>query len=454
MGGKYMKKRKLSVLLTGCMCICLMAGCGSGGEESSSGGSGGTDGSDAEKVTLNVILSENNETKDLVNYFDDFEEETGIAINYEIMAESSYMQKMTLGLSSNQQQYDVVMASPATLGTILDGGWVQSIEPYLADSELTDPDWLAGLSDSMLSLAVRDGERYAVPYNMGVNILYYNKAMFEEAGLDPESPPQTLEEVLEAAKVLNDPDNGKYGITFRATREGNANTFLWAMLWMACGGSWEDENGEEDYTRISGPEAVEATEYFAEFHNYAPEGINSYGYEEAQLAFQQGLAAMWIDTSILAGTILDENESMVANDVGFAAFTEGHAIGSPWMFLMASETEHPEEAWEFMQYVSGYDVQMAQVQSGVQTGPVRTDVLEDENIDEYFNSDLAEAVNYALSNDPISNYFPAINEMTEIRSLLAVEIADVALGDLDAETAIAELGTDVSDLLARSRGTE
>lgn len=158
---------------------------------------------------------------------------------------------------------------------------------------------------------------------------------------------------------------------------------------------------------------------------------------------------MWIDTSILANGVLNSGESQVADDVGFAAFTEGHAIGSPWMFLMASRTEHPKEAWKFLQFVSGYELQMEQVKSGVQTGPVRTDVLDDPEIGKYFDEELAEAVNYALEHDPISNYFPAINEMTEIRSLLAIQIADVALGEKDAQSAVDQLWKDVEELLKR-----
>ncbi len=442
-----MKKRAFAILLITVLSAGMLSGCR--GSDSKDDGTEKAGKKDDETVTLNVILSENEQTKDMLNYFDQFEEESGIKINYEIMAESSYMDKMMLGLSSNNQQYDVVMASPATIGTILDGGWVQSLEPYLADESLTESAWREGLSDSMLSLAVVDGERYAVPYNMGVNILYYNKAMFKEAGLDPEDPPTTLEEVLKAAKTLNAPEENKYGISFRASREGNANTFLWAMLWMICGGSWEDAEGGIDYSRIGGKEAVKAAEFFAEFHEYAPSGISSYGYEEAQLAFQQGISAMWIDTSILANGVLNSGESQVADDVGFAAFTEGHAIGSPWMFLMASRTEHPKEAWKFLQFVSGYELQMEQVKSGVQTGPVRTDVLDDPEIGKYFDEELAEAVNYALEHDPISNYFPAINEMTEIRSLLAIQIADVALGEKDAQSAVDQLWKDVEELLKR-----
>lgn len=402
-----------------------------------------------EDVTINVALCDSSQIQDLTTYFDAFTAETGIKVNFELIAEASYAEKMTLGLSTTSQQYDVVMVSQNTLGTVLDGGLVQPIEDYLNDSTVTDAAWKDGLSEAMQSLVVRDGKRWAVPYNMGVSLLYYNKAMFKEAGLDPENPPTTMEGILEAAKQINDPANDKFGIAFRANREANANTFLWAMMWMFCGGSWDNPDGTINWAAIGGPEAVTATEYFAKYHEYAPTGISGYGFEEAQLAFQQGTAAMWIDTSILAGNVLNKEDSAVAADVGFAALTDGHAIGSPWLFMMASRTEHPVESWKFMQYVSGYDVQMGQVKAGVQPSPVRTDVLTDPEISSYMNKDLAKAVNYALANDPISNYFPAVGSMSEIRSLLAVAIADTALGQITAQSAIDQLGKDVHDVLVR-----
>ena len=450
-GKEYPMKKIVSLMLALVLTVGCLAGCGTKPqtEPKDTPNSGEPAAPPAEKVTINVALCDSAQIQDLATYFATFTADTGIEVNYELIAEASYAEKMTLGLSTSTQQYDVVMISPNTLGTVLDGGLVQPVEQYLNDSTITDAAWKDGLSDAMLSMVVRDDARWAVPYNMGVSILCYNKAMFRDAGLDPEAPPTTMEGVLQAAEQINDPSAGKFGIAFRANREANANTFLWAMLWMFCGGSWEREDGTIDWSAIGGPESVKATEYFAKFHQYAPTGISGYGFEEAQLAFQQGMAAMWIDTSILAGNVLNEEDSAVAGDVGFAALTDGHAIGSPWLFMMASRTQHPTEAWKFMQYVSGYDVQMSQVKAGVQPSPVRTDVLTDPDIDQYMNPELALAVNYALANDPISNYFPAVGSMSEIRSLLAVSIADVALGSVDAQSATDQLWADVRDVLVR-----
>jgi len=49
-----------------------------------------------------------------------------------------------------------------------------------------------------------DGEHYSMPFNSSTPLLYYNKTFFEEAGLDPEDPPETFSEVVEYAKVLKE----------------------------------------------------------------------------------------------------------------------------------------------------------------------------------------------------------------------------------------------------------
>ena len=49
-----------------------------------------------------------------------------------------------------------------------------------------------------------DGKQYAMPFNVSTPMLYYNKDVFEAAGLDPDSPPTTYEEVLEYSKQIVD----------------------------------------------------------------------------------------------------------------------------------------------------------------------------------------------------------------------------------------------------------
>jgi len=54
----------------------------------------------------------------------------------------------------------------------------------------------------------RNREIYAYPFNISVQVLYYNKDAFREAGMDPDKPPKTWEDVIEYGKILTKDFNG------------------------------------------------------------------------------------------------------------------------------------------------------------------------------------------------------------------------------------------------------
>ncbi|MEC0213883.1 ABC transporter substrate-binding protein [Paenibacillus ehimensis] len=68
------------------------------------------------------------------------------------------------------------------------------------------------LEENILNYYTVDGKLNSMPFNTSNPILYYNKDMFKAAGLDPEKPPVTYEEVAEAAKKLT--KDGKTGASF------------------------------------------------------------------------------------------------------------------------------------------------------------------------------------------------------------------------------------------------
>jgi len=71
---------------------------------------------------------------------------------------------------------------------------------------------LTQLEENIIGYYTIDNQLYSMPFNTSNPILYYNKDMFKAAGLDPEKPPRTFEEVKEVAKKLT--KDGKYGASF------------------------------------------------------------------------------------------------------------------------------------------------------------------------------------------------------------------------------------------------
>ncbi len=454
-----MSKKLISLMLVLVMLVGAFASCSSTPETETSDDGAAADNQNSSQATddaaesmegveVSLGLSAGPQADDLINYIPAFEEATGISVSIESVAESGYLQKLLLSLSGNDATYDVFMSSNSMWGQILDPGWAEPLDAFIDDDSKTDAAWKDGFSTSMLDIVQRDGSRYAVTYQMGTNILYYNKAMLADAGLDPESPPSTLEEVLVAAEQIHDPDNEKYGIVFRGTREQNQNTFLWVMLWFSQGGDWYNVPDSPNIAVLDRDEAINATQFFADFHQFAPDGIANYGWEDSMLAFQQGKAAMWIDTNSLAGNVLDPESSAVYEDVGFLTLDEGKAIGAPWVFMMASNSQVKDAAWQLMQYVTGFDVTWGQTTEGINAAPARKDVLEHADIAEYMHPELAAAASKGLENAaPI--YFPILSQTAEIRAELAVAISDVAAGNLTSEEAMNNTNNTIIEILER-----
>ena len=94
--------------------------------------------------------------------------------------------------------------------------------------------------------AVKDGDRiFGFPrqaYAMG---LHYNRTLFEQAGLDPDSPPTTWDEVREAAKTISE-KTGKAG--FMEMTQNNTGGWQLVAASAARGGSIQEDNGDGTYT--------------------------------------------------------------------------------------------------------------------------------------------------------------------------------------------------------------
>ena len=79
---------------------------------------------------------------------------------------------------------------------------------------LVDPAWKASIVDvawadvSFPREGEKDSHIWAIPKMLATEVWFYNKTMFRKAGLDPDKPPQTLEDFQKAAKLLTQDTNG------------------------------------------------------------------------------------------------------------------------------------------------------------------------------------------------------------------------------------------------------
>lgn len=401
--------------------------------------------------TVSILLVQQQSTEEWRDLFiPQFEEQTGIDVIVDILPEAGADTKMVLALSGNTGEYDVLMTGAKNWSQLVSSGWIEPLDPFL---EGADASFRDGFSESLLNTLRLDGNLYAIPFQVGANMLFYNKEMFAQAGLDPDRGPESLDKLLSYAQQLNKPEANQYGIVMRGTREGNANSFSWIMLWFLNGGRWINvEDAPADYVVLDLPPAIQTTEYYQELAQYAPPGISSYGFPEALLAMQQGRAAMWLDAAQLGPQLEDPEASTIAGNVGYQVIEgegDDYIVGPVWALSMASSTENEGAAWELIQYLTSKDVNMQQVLSGSNGSPARADILADEQVREALNPGFADALLKAVGYaNP--HYTPLIPEGNEIRSALAVALSKVLSGQQEPEAAMREANEEVIAILRRA----
>ena len=94
------------------------------------------------------------------------------------------------------------------------------------------------------------GTNYVIPWYVGVTMLWYNKDLFQKAGLDPDRPPRTIDEMLAMGRQIHE-RTGKYGVSWRLHPSLVAPP--WALLRMD--GFWPLFDEGYNRTRITHPDA-------------------------------------------------------------------------------------------------------------------------------------------------------------------------------------------------------
>lgn len=258
------------------------------------------------------------------------------------------------------------LAEYASAGRLLDLG------PYIENSEVIDPQIMA---PALYGAGSYNGVQYAVPMSSTAVAMYYNKDHFRAAGLDPENPPQTLEELFDAwDKLIIKDASGNVTQYAQAIGVRSTVAMIPAFMWL-YGADYIDAQGN---VVINSPEAVECLtmlqEAFAK--GVSPVGLTG---QEADNLFAAGVASIEFN-----GPWAYQGFADAGIDVGVAVLPSGvdgvkATVGGDSVLVINKDSEVPEAAFSFIEYWNSPDVQR---QWAVGTGapPTRMDMISDEEM--------------------------------------------------------------------------
>ena len=262
---------------------------------------------------------------------------------------------------------ELAASAPAGVGpdvVSLFYGWIPAFVDagYLVPLPAEDfpEEWIESFFSPMVAESKFEGSYWAIPTAVRSLALFWNKDIFEAAGLDPETPPATLDEFLEIAVATTtyDGDAGIMNITqegYAPQLAGQAHHWFREVLLRQYGGvPYNDDNTEVLW---GSPEGCEAFSWLASFETEHLTGSNDL-FTGATEAFITGTAALHIDGSFRLGTIARNNPEL---NYGVAELPVGpngekHTFGSYWTHGItrraAADEARMEAATRFLQFIT------------------------------------------------------------------------------------------------------
>jgi sn-glycerol 3-phosphate transport system substrate-binding protein len=197
-------------------------------------------------------------------------------------------------------------------------------------------EWLDSFYPGLMANGRVEGQTWGVPFQRSTIVAYYNKDMFREAGLDPDTPPTTWDEMVEMARALR--ETGPYGIMIPSTGYP-----YWMFQAFATQNGMELMNSDGTETYFDDPAVIEALEFWVSLsteHDIMPSGTIEWG--TLRQAFLEGQTAMMWHTTGNLTAVRDQ----AAFDFGVAMLPANERPGSPtgggnfYLFEGASDDEY------------------------------------------------------------------------------------------------------------------
>lgn len=380
-------------------------------------------------TTLRVLLSNHPWTNAILPLIPEFEAATGIQVNVETYFEDQLTQKLLVEFASGTSTIDVFMQRPLQEAKQFQkNGWYADLLPFATDPNMTDPDWdLNDFFPSALMAETVDGVLTGIPLVTEQEIIYYRKDVLAEAGI---AVPTTMDELEEVARRLHNPATGFFGFVSRGQRSPAVTQF--SSYLYSFGGDFHVDGR----ATLNTPEAIAAFEFYGKMlRNYGPPGVLNMSWPQALAIFAQGKAALYTEASVFYSNMLDPNQSVVGDVVGFARFPAGPAGSKPysivsWGLSMARSSRNKEAAWEFIKWASSKETTLRT--QAHQVPSARTSAWQDPAGVANFPPQLVEVI-MASSSDAMPYDRPNVISVGEARDIVgSVIVTAIQGGDVKA----------------------
>lgn len=309
------------------------------------------------KDNIDVLFS------DTLNQFR--EDHPDITIKEEAVAHDPYRDRTTT-LGASGELPDIFMANGSMILDFASKDYVASWDDAIKE----DTEWSGDFVDGAFDDFKVDDQIYGVPVKMAaVHTIYYNKEIFEEAGI--QQFPSTWEDFKKAIMMLKEAGYTPIGMGNRSSVPVGSTLFS-TLADRVTGTDWFNglKNGENQFTDPEFIQALETLKELVDLQAFNPD-INSIDEGQGESLFYNKEAAMHISGSWFLPRLVNEAPEDIVANTGMAFFPaieggkgDAHAVagGGGWSYAINSQLTgaKKEAAVELIKVLSGEQFAIAQ----------------------------------------------------------------------------------------------
>ncbi len=388
---------------------------------------------------VKILLLDRPGYRAIIKLLPEFEKQTGIKVNYEIVPYENAREKQVLNFTS-KGDLTMALVDLVWIGEFAESGWIEPISKFQGDAAITDPNLnLKGFFPLLLNaFGTWDGKVYGLPFDNYSGLLFYNSCMLKDAGFD--KPPATWDELKNVyAPKLTHPEKKQYAYALQSLRGETQSADSYMRFLWPFGGSLLDKDFKSN---LLSKESQTGLQFRQDLMKYMPPGVVSYDHAEAVNALAQGQVAMITEWSAFYGTLTDPKTSKLGNCLGVAPEPKGPAGRLPalggFSLAVASQATPAQQkaSWLFIQWATSEAIAKPYVEAGGVSG--RMAVYKDPAIQAKFKYVNPMVESWQQGVPEFRPRFPAWASITEN---VAEFGSKTMLGELSPEAGAKEIGT-------------
>ena len=366
-----------------------------------------------------------------------------IPVKITVVPSEGYNEKVFTSIASGNPP-DIFGSGDVVIPLIADKGYAQDLNKFV------DPADLEGFYPQVLDGLTYEGKLLGLTDNWDTQVMYYNRDLFDAAGVEYPDASWTWDDMVDAARTLTEGSGPEkqYGVVMESWFAP-----LFDQVWSNDGEVFSQDGRSCMLDEGTAPGAVQQiVDLFDEGLSPSPADLTS-GSQDSLQTFLSGRAGMWIGSGRWAAYDLREAEDLnwaVAprpngNDHSRANFF--HLA----MFGISKGSDSPENAWEFLKYMTSEEGMRLGI-SNMQGIPSRMELAQDPQIAQDSLVTEHDAFAPFITSLKTAHTAPNLVKFDEAMSEIENALDPVWRGEEDVRAALSKGCAEADDVIAEDKG--